>query len=312
MQTCTDANLTDANLTDANLTDANLTDANLTDANLTDANLTDANLTDANLTDANLTDANLTDANLTDANLTDANLTDANLTDANLTDANLTDANLTDANLTDANLTDANLTDANLTDANLTDANLTDANLTDANLTDANLTDANLTTLPIEGTPKTTASQYEFYHFKPIVEEENVTFSIENKPEFLDFNETTGELSGVLLEEGIFKDIKIIAKTDTAMGVIPFTLTVGPKKNLSLDYAKATQSPKGDYAYYREPEFVIDGDLSTYNFTEGDPEKNWLELELPKGTTIEKSLLLIRKMMLTTLVEQLSISVKIV
>jgi hypothetical protein len=58
--------------------------------------------------------------------------------------------------------------------------------------------------------------------------------------------------------------------------------------NIALKYAIATQATTPSYPYYKAPSLVIDGDLDTFNHTEGDSEKNYLQLELPKTTLVTK------------------------
>ena len=164
-------------------------------------------------------------------------------------------------------------------------------------VTETNTTkeDTNTTTkveplkLTIEGSPKCSVSLYSYYHFKPVVNKEGVTFDVLNKPPFLSFDTTTGELSGVVEQEGVFSDITIRVKDAEQNATLPpFTLTVTPKENLSLHYAKAIQPPKDDYYWYLAPERAIDGNKSTYNHTQGDGELNWLELSFPEGTAIKE------------------------
>jgi hypothetical protein len=58
--------------------------------------------------------------------------------------------------------------------------------------------------------------------------------------------------------------------------------------NLALKYATATQPPKNRYPYYQDPSNAIDGDVSTYNHTECNSKRNYLQLEFPFEAKIDK------------------------
>ena len=144
--------------------------------------------------------------------------------------------------------------------------------------------------LKVLNTPKEIAKLYSYYHYKPIIKDaqNTLSFSIKNKPPFLEFNTTTAELIGIIDKVGEYKDITIDIKDKNYTKSITFNLKVLDKENLSLNYAKATQPPKDGYYYYKSPNLAIDGNKSTYNHTQGDINLNWLELEYPKNTKIKE------------------------
>jgi hypothetical protein len=60
------------------------------------------------------------------------------------------------------------------------------------------------------------------------------------------------------------------------------------QENLALKYATATQPPKNNFMYYKEPANAIDGDVNTFNHTECNSEKNYLQLKFPFKIKIDK------------------------
>ncbi len=144
----------------------------------------------------------------------------------------------------------------------------------------------------IEGVAKKSVSAYNLFVFTPNtsdVDGDTLTFSIENKPEWAEFNTTTGTLSGVPTAVGINSNIKISVtdgKLSTALA--PFSLEVTEPIDIAQRFAKATQPPKDGYYWYSSPDKMIDGDDSTFNHTEGVATKNWVQLELPNPTKIHK------------------------
>ncbi len=85
----------------------------------------------------------------------------------------------------------------------------------------------------IVGSPQTQAHLHERYsyipqlstdyaHFAPVTK----PFEIVNKPDWAEFNTTTGELSGTPISLGEYKDIKIIAYGDNGLDDINFNITV--------------------------------------------------------------------------------------
>lgn len=142
----------------------------------------------------------------------------------------------------------------------------------------------------IEGVAKKTVAAYNFFVFTPTasdVDGDTLTFSIENKPAWAEFNSTTGTLSGTPSIVGISADIKITVsdgKLSTALA--PFSVEVTEAVDIAQKYGKATQPAKDGYYYYGSPDKMIDGDDSTYNHTEGTTTKNWVQIEVPSPTKI--------------------------
>ena len=119
-----------------------------------------------------------------------------------------------------------------------------------------------------------------------------------------------GELKGTLDSSG--KD-KLMLDTSGADGVKSFSIIVknglgnesdplevniiksaiqGGTELVSFDIAHklgiATQGTTGSYQYYEPASNVIDADENTYNHTAGDQVENWLQIELPNATKINK------------------------
>ena len=235
-------------------------------------------------------------------------------TEENLTtteDENIsTEENLTtveDENIsTEENLTtveDENIsTEENLTtveDENIsTEENLTtveDENIsTEENLTtveDENISTEENLTVQLMGEAPTSVHLYDIYQFQPTLEdnnESNLSYFILNKPTWATFETTTGLLYGIPLQEGNETNITIgITNGEQNVTLEPFDIEILAPRNLANLYAKATQPPRDDYAYYLEPSLAIDNNQSTYNHTQDAP-LNWLQLELPQGTVIHQ------------------------
>ena len=144
----------------------------------------------------------------------------------------------------------------------------------------------------IQGEPAKEIAQYGYYDFKPFVEgfdSETTEFKITNKPSWATFNSITGELSGTPTTIGKTEMILISAKDGDQSAILaPFQIEVTDAIDLAQTYGKATQPPKNSYRWYRDPNYIIDGDSKTSNHTEGSAENNWVELELPRSTKIHK------------------------
>ncbi len=144
----------------------------------------------------------------------------------------------------------------------------------------------------IEGVAKVSTAMYNAYTFVPNasdIDGDNLTFSIENKPTWADFNITTGVLSGTPTSIGTSADIKISVtdgKLSTALA--PFSIEVTEAVEIAQAYGKATQPAKNGYYWYESPSRMIDGDDSTSNHTEGTAEKNWVQIEIPSPTKVYK------------------------
>ncbi len=144
--------------------------------------------------------------------------------------------------------------------------------------------------LLITGEAPSTIHQYDIYKFTPTLEnnQSKPTFFILNKPTWASFDPITGSLTGTPLNEGKESNITIGATIgEENLSLEPFDIEILAPRNLANLYAKATQPPRDDYAYYLEPSRAIDNNQSTYNHTQDAP-LNWLQLELPQGTIIHQ------------------------
>jgi len=141
-------------------------------------------------------------------------------------------------------------------------------------------------------TPKTLTYVNDYYQFQPIIqnqEDEQFIFTIKNKPHWADFNSSTGLLSGIVTDSNISQNIIITLSNDSIRKSLkPFSIEIEDAKNIAHLYAKAIQPPENNYRYYKAPENVIDGNFSTNNHTECSDPYNWLELEFPQDTKIDK------------------------
>ncbi len=145
----------------------------------------------------------------------------------------------------------------------------------------------------IYGTPKTESAVYAPYQFLPSASDENndtLTFSIANKPEWAEFNSTTGVLSGTPIAEGNFTDIRIsVSDGKEQVALDPFSIEVKPALDIAHAFGTATQGTDSSYAYYLPAANAIDADNETYNHTDGGATgKNWLQIELPDPTVIHQ------------------------
>ncbi len=142
----------------------------------------------------------------------------------------------------------------------------------------------------IEGSAKTSTPLYNQFIFQPNasdVDGDNLTFSIENKPEWAEFNSSTGLLVGTPTQMGVTSDIKI-SVTDGRLttSLAPFSIEVTEAIEIAQKYGVATQPPKDGYYWYSSPDKMIDGDDTTSNHTEGTPTKNWVQIEIPHTTKV--------------------------
>ncbi|CAA6816151.1 MAG: Hemolysin-type calcium binding protein, partial [uncultured Sulfurovum sp.] len=150
----------------------------------------------------------------------------------------------------------------------------------------------------IEGVAQKVVSVYELYRFKPKttdIDGDSLVYSIENKPLWIDFNITTGELKGVVPvgSEGNYSNIVISVNDGTeTVSLAPFEIEVQAALDIAHKYGKATQGTDSSYYYYSSASNAIDKDDSTYNHTRGGKNgKNWLQLELPNPTIVSKVVL---------------------
>jgi hypothetical protein len=144
----------------------------------------------------------------------------------------------------------------------------------------------------IEGVAKTMTPLYNSYTFIPNstdIDGDNMTFTIENKPEWAEFNSSTGVLTGVPTVIGVTSDIKIIATDGRLTSALPpFSIEVTKAVDIAQKYGTATQPPKDGYYWYSSPDKMIDGDDTTSNHTEGVSTKNWVQIEIPHSTKVHQ------------------------
>ena len=145
------------------------------------------------------------------------------------------------------------------------------------------------------GRSKNIANVYSIYQFLPKASDANndtLTFSIQNKPSWAEFNTSTGLLEGVpsLSDEGIYSNIIISVSDGTeTVSLEPFSIAVNPAIDIAHAFGKATQGTRITYAYYKDPSLAIDNNDDTWNHTSGGAKgNNWLQIELPSPTKISK------------------------
>ncbi|CAA6811159.1 MAG: Unknown protein [uncultured Sulfurovum sp.] len=150
----------------------------------------------------------------------------------------------------------------------------------------------------ITGTPKTVTNVYNTYQFLPKAHDANndtLTYSIQNKPSWAEFNSTTGLLQGIpsTTDEGNHPNI-IISVTDgqKSVSLDAFAIKVGVALDIAHMYGKATQGTDSSYQYYAPASNTIDNNDSTNNHTSGGADgTNWLQIELPSPTKVFKIVL---------------------
>jgi hypothetical protein len=178
----------------------------------------------------------------------------------------------------------------------------TTAEDTTVTVADTNTTaDENTTTTEVESeealvflsAPNTLTNVYSVYQFLPKTNaEDGAIFTIENRPQWATFDTTTGLLQGVPTVEGNSSEIVISVSNGTQRATTaPFSIEVKPALNIAHMFGTATQPPKNDYYYYKEPKYAIDGNLSTNNHTQCSAPNNWLQIELPQNTEVHKIVL---------------------
>lgn len=136
----------------------------------------------------------------------------------------------------------------------------------------------------ISGTPKTQTKLYQIYTFTPNVSRnDNLVFSIENKPNWATFDTTTGKLSGIPTTQEVYSNIVISAlRNGVSKSLTSFNIEVLGKDNISL-FSTATQG--STYASEIASK-AIDNSLSTVNHTQCNNSVNWWQVEFPKEATI--------------------------
>jgi len=217
--------------------------------------------------------------------------TDANISVGDTyTDAGATALDNVDGDIT-VNITTNNPVDTNTAGTYIVtyDVNDTAGNVAIQVTRTVNVVDIPNSAPTILGTPKTSLYAFNTYVFLPTVSDANgdiLTFSINNKPDWAEFNETTGELSGRPTVESNSTDINIsVSDGELTVSLAPFSIEVLPAINLAQVYGEARQIS----TYASRDDFVasnvIDGDLNTINHTW---KSGWLEIALPKGIKIAK------------------------
>ncbi len=146
----------------------------------------------------------------------------------------------------------------------------------------------------ISGKATINISAFNKYSFIPTIvgfNRDKLTFSIQNKPSWAEFNISTGELSGIPRVEGNFSNIVISASDDkNSASLAPFSITVKPAINIAKAYGIATQgtTASSGYSWYYPASNAIDGKSNTFNHTRADKKENWLQIEIPHHTKVAK------------------------
>jgi hypothetical protein len=145
----------------------------------------------------------------------------------------------------------------------------------------------------ITGIPKTRISQYLNYQFIPSandVDGDILTYSINTKPSWAEFNTSTGLLSGVaVVEENTTGIVISVSDGNVTTSLESFDINVTVAEDLAYKYGIATQGTDSSYGYYAPAANTIDHNASTYNHTSGGKDgKNWLQIELPHPTKVSK------------------------
>ncbi len=143
----------------------------------------------------------------------------------------------------------------------------------------------------ITGTPKTSTNTYDTYQFSPTASDVNndtLTYSIQNQPSWAEFNTTTGLLEGNpnLSDGGSYSNI-IISVTDGSKtaSLAAFDIEVNPAINIAHKFGKAIQGKTYGVSIASR---AIDGNLSTSNHTQCNAIDNWFQVELPNPTKMAK------------------------
>lgn len=153
----------------------------------------------------------------------------------------------------------------------VTDAANATASLAAFNLTVSNTNDAPV----ITGSPATTVAEDEAYSFTPTITDADVddthTFSISNKPSWLDFNTATGALTGTPTNDdvGMTNGIVITVKdaANAAASLTAFNLTVGNTNDAPVISGTPSMTVAEDEEYSFMPT-VTDADVDdTHTFS---------------------------------------------
>ena len=153
----------------------------------------------------------------------------------------------------------------------VTDAANATASLAAFNLTVSNTNDAPV----ITGSPATTVAEDEAYSFTPTITDADVddthTFSISNKPSWIDFNTATGALTGTPTNDdvGMTNGIVITVKdaANAAASLTAFNLTVGNTNDAPVISGTPSMTVAEDEEYSFTPT-VTDADVDdTHTFS---------------------------------------------
>jgi len=146
--------------------------------------------------------------------------------------------------------------------------------------------------LSISGDPIEVVDQYTPYRFTPLIKKEEndkVTFTIVHKPDWAEFNTTTGVLRGVPLHVENDKNITIRVTNGVETSILPsFTIRVLPAQDIAHLFGQASQ---GDMYGSHYAKYAIDDNATTYNHADDSPPNNWWQLKLPDGVKIYKIVL---------------------
>ena len=150
-------------------------------------------------------------------------------------------------------------------------------------------------TLKITGTPNKSVNVYDLYQFLPHVNKENIIFSIENKPSWLEFNSTTGELKGTPIAEGNFSNIIITAKNDEFTSSLnPFFIEVLPAVFESTTIEKKINVEEDDAAEYSNGSIFTSRhylDMVQHRTLVQTIGLRFRDLPIPRGMKIESAYL---------------------
>ncbi len=142
----------------------------------------------------------------------------------------------------------------------------------------------------IMGTAKTQTKQYDIYHFLPEASDangDNLTFGIQNKPSWAEFNSSTGELTGVPLELGSSENIVIsVSDGSFTTALQPFSIEVTPAQNIAKSFGTATISryywddADGAKTNASYPSLIDEDKNNTIYIKADDIPRSWAEVAL--------------------------------
>ena len=144
----------------------------------------------------------------------------------------------------------------------------------------------------ISGTPLTSIDENSLYSFIPSASDidagDTLTFSIENKPGFADFNSATGELKGTPLNADVGTTENIIISVEDSSSakasLAPFSLTVIDKNTLPIANDD-TYFPSEDAPFTVQAPGILDNDTDN----DGDALTAQLVTDVSHGTLVLNS-----------------------